>query len=309
MDPRGAVIHAAYGIVIDSELSLPIPNAEVVEPPHVRVLAGEVDDHDVQFAPVEDVDDDTEVWIEMGWDGDRTVLRFEDVITELIDDRILVDSRDSDDADYIAHLVVDHVLPRWLALQGDVVLHAGSAVAPSGRAIALIGDPGQGKSSLTTALALSGWRILGDDACRLVRDDDGWQAHPAYPGTRLLDDSRRALVPDAPSAPMARGADKHRVVSGVPMASSSARLGMVVELGEAIGTASLRPLSYSRATASLTRHSFYLAPRLAELAPRAFTLSSALAADVPTLMLEFPRRWDVYPELVELLDRSLKAAS
>ena len=299
----------AYGIVVDCEFPLPIPEAGPDQVPHLRVSRQSVDDHGVHFAPVQGVDDDEEIWIEMGWDGNRTVLRFTDAIAELLDDRIHVDSLDTGDEDYVAHLVVDHVIPRWLALHGDVVLHAGSAVAPHGSAIALIGDPGQGKSSLTTALGQAGWRVLGDDACRLVRRDDGWYAHPSYPGTRLLDDSRRALMPHAASTPMTQGGIKHRVVSDVPVSSTSARLGLVVELGGESEAPTLRPVSYSQATASLTRHSFYLAPKLAELAPRAFTLSSDLAAEVPNLLLEFPRRWDVYPELIELLERRLEGVT
>jgi hypothetical protein len=308
VDADGAVILEAYGIVIDSELALPIPVARSRETPHVSIVLQEVDDRGVQFAPVDGVDDE-EIWIEMGWDGDRTVLRFAETIAELIGDRINIDPLDSDDADYVAHMVVDHVIPRWLALHGDVVLHAGSAVSPHGHAIALIGDPGLGKSSLTIALGRAGWLVLGDDACRLVRAEDGWHAHPAYPGARLLGDSRRALAPDAPSTPMTHDAEKHRIVSGVPMASTSARLGMIVELGGESDTPTLQPLSYSQATASLTRHSFFLASRLADVAPQAFTLSSALAADVASMLLEFPRRWDAYPQLIDLLERQLAAVA
>lgn len=302
------MILEAYGIVIDSELALPIPAARTRAAPQVSIVVQEVDDRSVRFAPVDGVDDE-EIWIEMGWDGDRTVLRFAATIAELIGDRINVDPLGSDDMDYVAHMVVDHVIPRWLALHGDAVLHAGSAVSPHGHAIALIGDPGQGKSSLTIALGRAGWRVLGDDACRLVRADDGWYAHPAYPGARLLSDSRRALTPDAPSTPMTQDAEKHRVVSGVPMASTSARLGMVIELGDEREVPMLQPLSFSQATASLARHSFFLAPKLADVAPQAFALSSALAADVPSLRLDFPRRWDGYPKLIHLLERQLASVA
>ena len=295
-------MHGAYGIVVDSEFPLPITTIAAARP-DVRVVRQTVDDSMVQFAPVQGVDDEGDVWIEMGWDGGRTVLRFTDVRAELIGERIHVDPRDHDDADYLAHLILDHIIPRWLALHGDFVLHAGAVVSPRGPAVALVGDHGQGKSSLTTALAQAGWRMLGDDACRLVRRGTEWHAHPSYPGTRLMSDSRRVLVPGAASTPMTEGADKHRVVPDVPLAGEPARLALVIELGGDNATPSMRPLSYSQATASLTRHSFFLAPQLAEVAPRAFTLASALAADVPCMLLDFPRRWDVFPELIGLLER------
>ncbi len=297
------MIYGAYGITVDSDIALPLPEATAPSTRQARIVHGTVDERRVRFAPVQGVDDDAELWIEMGWDSERTVLRFVGVVTDMVGDLIRVDAAETEDADNVAHLVVDHVIPRWLALHGDLVLHAGSVVSPRGHVVAFIGDPGRGKSSITTALGRAGWPVLGDDACRLVRHHDGWLAHPSYPGTRLLSDSRQALVPGAASSPMTGGADKHRVVAGVPHAEAAARLGLVVEIGGERDTVAAHALSFSQATASLTRHSFFLAPRLDELAPRAFSLSSALAADVPCLALEFPRRWDVYPELIATIER------
>lgn len=294
------MIHEAYGIVVSTEFTLPLVAAPSRGRPSVTISNRPVDDAGVRFAPILGVDDAEDLWIEMGWEGTRTVLRFTDVVAELVGDRIHVDPRGCTDADYVAHVILDHVLPRWLALSGDLVLHAGSVVLPAGRAVALIGDPGRGKSSMTTALGQLGWPVLGDDACRLVRRRGVWLAHPSYPGTRLLGDSRRVLVPGARSTPMTEGADKHRVPD-VPLADASAALAAVIELGSESESPAMHPLTYSEATASLTLHSFFLAPQLAQLAPRAFTLSSALAADVPCLRLDFPRRWDIYPELCELL--------
>lgn len=297
------MIHEAYGIVIDCEFPLPLPPAHSDRRADVRVTSREVSDAGTTFAPVEGEDAHEDVWIEMGWDGHRTVLRFAEVTAALAGDDVQVDPRECDDDDFLAHLILDHIIPRWLALQGDLVLHAGAVISPGGGAIALTGDHGRGKSSLTTALGQAGWTLLGDDACRLVREGDLWHAYPSYPGSRLTGVSREALVPDVTSMPMSGGADKHRVVPPVLLADGPAPLRFAVELGDERPTPSLTPLSFSQATASLTRHSFFLAPRLDEVAPRAFTLASMLAADIPCLVLEFPRRWDIYPELIELLER------
>jgi hypothetical protein len=303
MDAR-TVIYAAYGVVIDSELALPLPEQppSADAGPHVRILRGTVPTTGVRFAPVTGIDDDEDVWLAMGWLDDRTVLQFSDVAAELVDDRVTVDPLDLDDPDYLAHMVLDHIVPRWLALHGDVVLHAGAVVSPHGNAVAMIGDPGQGKSTMTAGLGLAGWRVLGDDACRLVRAGDDWLAHPSYPGARLLSDSRAALVPSVPSTPMADGAGKHRVIGELPFATKPARLVAILELGDDSPSSSLQAMSFSQATAGLTRHSFILAPRLSEVASRAFTLSSSLASDVICMRLNFPRRWDVYPDVVKLLE-------
>jgi hypothetical protein len=297
------VLHDAYGLTIDSQFALPSPKADPRRSADVRIIHQHVDDGAVQFAPLED-DGGVDLWIEIGWDADRTVLRFPGLRAEMFDDRIHVDPVDRWGEDLVAHVIADHVIPRWLSFRGDLVLHAG-AVSVNGLAVALIGEPGQGKSSMTTALGTAGWQVLTDDACRLVKGADTWRAYPSYPGIRLLSDSRRALVPDVPSTPMAAGADKHRLAAGTFHAISPAPLVMVIELGGENAGPSLRRQTLAQATASLARHSFYLSPRRVDLAPEAFIRSSALASDVPCLLLEFPRRWSVYPEVIELIQRQI----
>lgn len=49
-------------------------------------------------------------------------------------------------------------------------LHA-AVLERNGRAIILPGEPGAGKSTLTAALALSGWRLLSDELTLIDRDD------------------------------------------------------------------------------------------------------------------------------------------
>jgi hypothetical protein len=162
---------------------------------------------------------------------------------------------------------------------------------------------------MTTALGQAGWRVLGDDACRLVRSGSSWLAFPSYSGTRLLSDSRSVLVPDAASSPMSAGTEKHRVVPTVPHAHEPMPLAVIAELGGESELPSAQQVSYSQATASITRHSFFLAPRRSDVAPRAFDLSSSLASDVTCVRLDFPRRWNVYPEVVAVLEPLADAAS
>lgn len=51
-----------------------------------------------------------------------------------------------------------------------LLLHA-AVLERHGRAIVLPGDPGAGKSTLTAALMLSGWRLLSDELTMIDRDD------------------------------------------------------------------------------------------------------------------------------------------
>ncbi|MDO9227583.1 MAG: HprK-related kinase A [Pseudomonadota bacterium] len=54
--------------------------------------------------------------------------------------------------------------------QHYLMLHA-AVLERHGKAVILPGDPGAGKSTLTAALALSGWRLLSDEITLIDRDD------------------------------------------------------------------------------------------------------------------------------------------
>jgi hypothetical protein len=73
--------------------------------------------------------------------------------------------------------LVNQVLPLAATVRGFEVLHAG-AVAIDGRAIALVGHPGAGKSSTTLNLILQGATFFTDDALALERGDGRLLANP-----------------------------------------------------------------------------------------------------------------------------------
>jgi len=74
-----------------------------------------------------------------------------------------------------------------LRQRGTVTSHA-SSLAVHGRALALVGEAGAGKSMTAAALA-RGWPVLGQDVCALAESPSGYQVLlPAYP---------RGLWPDS----------------------------------------------------------------------------------------------------------------
>lgn len=78
-----------------------------------------------------------------------------------------------------------------------LLIHA-AVLERNGRAIVMPGDPGAGKSTLTAALTLSGWRLLSDELT-LVDRDDGMLVGLARP-VNLKNSSIgivRAFSPDA----------------------------------------------------------------------------------------------------------------
>lgn len=306
------MIYDAYGLRISSEVPLPVPILADARS-DVCVIRQPVKYGAISFRAAEGEDGDEDVWIEQGWDEGRVVLKFLPwVVAELMVDSpiVNVDVRDDDDPEYVSHLVLDQVIPQWLATRGHAVLHAGAAVSPRGDAVLMLGSTGSGKSTTTTALGAAGWDFISDDACRLMStDSDGFAVVPSYPGVRLLEESRRALLPAAHFTPMYEGADKHRVVNGHRMAARPVPLGLIVELGSPAEHVTPRRLTLSEATTSLARHSFYLAGRSDAVASKAFIHASAIAMSIPCYRIDFPRRWDVFGELIEVIQELQPAIS
>jgi hypothetical protein len=81
------------------------------------------------------------------------------------------------------HLVLDHVLPLWLARHGHVVLH-GATLVKAARSLVLTGHSGVGKSTLTSFLGGRGWLVGGDDAA-IVHKGSQVTVEATYPTVRL----------------------------------------------------------------------------------------------------------------------------
>lgn len=106
-----------------------------------------------------------------------------------------------------------------------LMLHA-AVLEKNGRAVVLPGDPGAGKSTLTAALMLSGWRLLSDEIT-LVDRDDGLLvglARPVSLKNASIDVIQRAF-PDAVIGAPAYDTHKGTVAHLRPSADSVARVG------------------------------------------------------------------------------------
>jgi hypothetical protein len=93
----------------------------------------------------------------------------------------------------MATYLLGPVLGYALRLRGTVALHA-SAVAVEGRAIALVGGAGAGKSTTAACFALKGYSILADDVSAIDNEGDGFHVRPAYPHLRLWPASVTTLL-------------------------------------------------------------------------------------------------------------------
>lgn len=98
--------------------------------------------------------------------------------------------------------VLGRVLSVAIHLAGGVCLH-GSAVAVNGRALIIVGEKGQGKSTLAMSLVRAGANLLADDTVRLTTDPV--RIAPGVPALRLRADSAAHFELDLAGLPWAPG--------------------------------------------------------------------------------------------------------
>lgn len=88
-----------------------------------------------------------------------------------------------------------------LRLRAVTALHA-SAVALDNCAVALIGAPGAGKSTIAAAFSVQGFQVLSDDIVALEENEKRIIAQPGYPRLNLWSDSVRALFGSEDALPL-----------------------------------------------------------------------------------------------------------
>jgi hypothetical protein len=226
----------------------------------------------------------------------------------------------------VAHLILDHAIPRLLSLKpGFLVIHA-SAMQVEGQVIAVLGQSGQGKSTLAAWFASRGFPILTDD-CLLLRWDDAthqWLAQPSYQSVRLWPDSVDALGIEASALRefahyslkkrTGKQADLHFARSGAPLKTC------FVLTDQADSTAAectfersegpqIRPLPINEAFISLAQAVFRLETEDEQINRREFEALTMLTDTVHFWSLAYERKYDWLPEVQSAIIKKLQASS
>lgn len=144
-----------------------------------------------------------------------------------------------------------------------LLLHA-AVLERKGRAVVLPGEPGAGKSTLTAALMLSGWRLLSDEMTMIDRDDGLIVplARPVSLKNRSID-VIRSRWPDAVFGEVAHDTHKGTVSHLRPSTDSIQRMRekarpahLVFPRWQAKAELSLRPRSKADAFMHAASHAF-----------------------------------------------------
>jgi hypothetical protein len=122
-------------------------------------------------------------------DADRMLLRPDDAAAIYVQDGgpIILDVADGQarsDYDWLLYATAARAV---LTMRGRYNLHATLVVPPAGKAVAILGDSGAGKSTTTAALVERGWRLACDDIVEVRNGPDGPVAHPVDRPLHLSD--------------------------------------------------------------------------------------------------------------------------
>ena len=196
------------------------------------------------------------------------------------------------------HLLHDHVLPRAIAGQGELVLHAGGIVI-AGRAIVLTAATGRGKSTLTASLHAAGHPLLGDDALVISGNSAVPQVRAVYPSLRLNPDSAARFFPGVEGRPMAQYSDKRHLPPRET--AEDAPLAALFVLGDPAEEITARRLAPAETCMQIIANSFALDPTDKARAQDRMLKASALARDVPAWELRYPRDYGCLPAVHQLI--------
>ncbi len=203
----------AYGLLITSDIELPLPPAPAVGEPDLVLRRGP--DRPVpherpagrRLAEVRRPD--LTVFYTLGRDDDHAVLRYPGLCDFVGDprlSRVTAHLHPGADAGLLPVLISGALLAVHLMLHHELVLHA-SAVRVGGRAVAFVGSSGMGKSTLAAALCERGYGLVSDDLLRVDHADGGAMlVHPGGTENRLRP-SARELADAAPPSSVHETAD------------------------------------------------------------------------------------------------------
>ena len=305
-----------HGLVVSCDARLPLPAVTTGSPDVVyRVDLG----HELPQLNHRRSDDPDDPWaIECWFEGGQAVEFPGRATFEYGSEHVTLVVDEIDDPEHVAHLLVDHVVPRVVALRGDLMLHASGAVGPSGRAHLFLGKAAAGKSTIVTRLALGRWALLDDDGVRVAAAGDGtFRAFPGTADVRLLPDiADRLLAGVPPGARTSAGSTKRRygaVAGALGVATRPAPVAALYVLDrDSDQPPSLEPLGFAEALTSIARHGFHVAEDPTDIARLAFERGAGLAAAVPVRRLAWPSGMSslgATVELIEALDKDPRNGS
>jgi hypothetical protein len=212
--------------------------------------------------------------------------------------------------DDAATYLLGPVLGFALRLRGVVSLHA-SVVSIDGSAVAFLGPPGAGKSTLAARFTRAGHPLVCDDAAVLTPTHDAVLVQPGPPRVRLWPDSVRLLFgPERQLPRLTPSWDKRRLdLAGSPhrVARAPAPLVAAYLLGPRDGSElHLESVEPPAALLALISHSYVGFFQEAPMRAREFQLLAELVRAIPVRQVRAPGGPRGLAELVDAVVRDVR---
>jgi hypothetical protein len=204
------------------------------------------------------------------------------------------------------------VLGFVLRLRGVTCLHA-SAVAVDGRAIALVGSPGAGKSTAAAAFGKCGFSVIADDVVALAEEGGRFLVQPGYPRVNLWSDSVCALFGSEEALPRITPTWDKRYLAlgdnGLGFASEPLPLVAIYLLGaREAAAAAMDVVAGGNALAELVTNTYvnYLLDR--EMRSREFDVLTRLVERIPIRRVRPPANCSAVFDLAEAIANDARRA-
>jgi hypothetical protein len=213
------------------------------------------------------------------------------------------------DDDSIEHLLVDQVIPRLLAHEGHLLLHA-CAVNVEGRTVLFLGKSGWGKSTLAALFHHAGYALYSDDCVLLRQQSSHWQTIATYPSLRLYEDSiENIFVGDSSLSPVSEYSDKQRIALSVEQEQVPPALHAMYFLSDPENAADDIQISRMQAANTcieLIERSFRLDVDNRLQSKQLMASAAALTQSVPAFRLSYPHNFENNSELIAQLIQHIK---
>jgi len=209
--------------------------------------------------------------------------------------------------DTVRHLINDQIVPRILAHEGNLVLHAAGIRSDEG-AILFVGPSGSGKSTLAASFHSGGYPLLGDDAIVVSTVGRTISGRAVYRSLRLFPDSLAALVDSSVElAPVASYTSKRSVLYPDNAGGDEPlpiRAGVILEPSDTDEIV-LHRMAPAAACMAFIEHSFWMDPTDLARTKQRMSKASEVAARVPTFRLAYPRDYGALPAVHDAVTAAL----
>jgi hypothetical protein len=206
----------------------------------------------------------------------------------------------------LRHLLVNQIIPRYLASTGRLLLHASAVTLQNGKSVAFLGNSGFGKSTLVSSFHRNGAQLINDDCILLECSENGVTAIGGLVGIRLFPDSVNAVFNEAagftnytPYTDKQQLFLKNEVSDKLPEPCVLDAMFLLNDPGEeSTDTVCIEPVSGSEAMMAMIYSAFSLDPSDRKMIVHNFrNVGQAISELLGLYSLQYPRVHERLPEV------------